>query len=125
MHSIERKRPVLPGLYNMARVSEKPIPLVEAVESDEETENESTVSVGTPTEQNASVQEEAIQNITYEEIGAVDMKPEFDDEDIAAFDDLFSDDRPIMNDNDAVASCEDATGSLNDANFANISEKKS
>lgn len=171
---IERKRRMLPAIYNAARVVEQPIPSIEPVESDEEMTNENVDSIAS--EQNTSGQEESLETLfseivddstsvaasesdgeaTNEDVGSVDVsseqitisqeenveqnvleennnslrediKPTVDEEDLAAFDNLFGDDRQsptqAPNDNDSIASSgnldiEPSTASLNGENYS-------
>lgn len=96
---IRRKRPVPPAVYNAARVLEQPIPSIEYTESerdDDETLTETTDFDDVPAEQDTidsgelqlicSEEEEEVVSSSHE-----DVKPQVAEEDLIAFENLFSD----------------------------------
>lgn len=128
MMSIDRKRRFLPPIYNAARVLERPIPSIEPTESDEESIGETTGSDGASMERNTIGSGGHLQtNVSESELivssSQVEVKPIIDEEDLVAFDNLFSDDHqitsqdrntgsPDSNENQQTAS------SLNDENIS-------
>lgn len=126
MMSIDRKRRFLPPIYNAARVIERPIPSIEPTESDGDSIGETTGSDGASIEQNTIGSEEHLQINVSELIvssSQIEVKPVIDEEDLVAFDNLFSDDHqttsparnagpPDSNENQQTAS------SLNDENIS-------
>lgn len=121
MMTIDRKRRFLPPVYNVARVFEQPIPSIEPFDDDDdEALTDSDRSDDTTARTIAYDQEESMQSTAFEAIEVLqEEKPIIDEEDIAAFDDLFGDGRPIESqaENDENASNE-STESLEDASIS-------
>lgn len=102
MVSIERKRRLLPAIYNAAREMEQPIPSVAPIDRDNEATHENydegvSDSMSGPDE---SVSE-GVENVSSE-----DVKPIVDAEDLAAYDDIFGDNHEAVNENDTSDSSE-------------------
>lgn len=120
MMIIDRKRKFLPPVYNAARVLERPIPLIEPLNNDDESSSGSSNADESTAQTTAYDQEESTQSQAFEQIQiSHETKPIITEEDRAAFDDLFGDGHPIEGSsvNDDCASNE-STESLIEASIS-------
>lgn len=118
MVAIERKRRFLPATYNAAREHEQPIPLIAPTENAEEITEENIESIS-EIMQAASHQEEDLQETIPEVVDGSSreyIKLNVDEEDMAAFEDLFGDVNQLqsqaVNDNDALVSSGDQDSTI-------------